>query len=376
MKVRLIAFAAMLAVAAGGSFTVAMRNPAAAAHSSKKIDAQSLPILGADDFLTGNSVRRAFAPGIAIVYWAANDLWLYNTTTRDSRQLTHDGDKRMEVLARFRGRNAVSYVVDNQVYLYDLTLDRSTLLATVPSSINAYDISPDQSELAMVYDITNVSSGEALRYVRLVNLHSHSFRTIPFGGAIPTDTCGSDDHETHVTFSYDGSRMLVEDTTEDSNNKTSFVFDLTGRDLVRPMHAVWARWIPGTLSFIARGYTSMSWFTTDTVSGVSDVYPLPDDARRPMFSPDASQIVFDNGSSSPKVSVYEVETQRYHLITHGYVAAAWVAPNQFLASVADSCDGCPIPWIPGRGAALIGTAGSIDRLPFDSSLTADVEFHA
>lgn len=311
---------------------------------------------------------------------------MFDVPSRSLKRLTSDRNRRVEASPRFTAPNRVAFVADGGA-IVELDLDRGTPHEVLRAGVYAFDFSPDRSALAY-YDIREGDSA-------VVNVFSISRGTTrqlrifmhPGGrGAFP------ESDETRVSWSPDGKKLLVQDTSltspiqdtvlNTSEGNTLFVLGLDGRDIVPPRPGTWARWGLDSRTIYYREFAGEGrWQALDTRDGSVSRLAMSL-GEYPVLSPDGNLIAYDDGTEEPAVFVFDIATGKERKVAEGRVALLWLSASALAGTDVRPCQPDPGEEECSSHSPLweeTGTASSIEvasgksfKLPVTSTLDAHV----
>jgi hypothetical protein len=323
---------------------------------------------------TSSTIAPAAAHSGRVVWAEKGDIWLYDAKTDKRRALTTDGTARHDFKPRFRDGFRVTYLTSHEEFgpdptlvEFDLTSGQRRALQQLPGYIRAYDWNPDGVTLAYY----NVLPGNGKTELHITGNGPPRLRRLaPIegrGGFINYD-------ETRIEWSPDGERLLVVDTALDtavgpSFEKTLYVLNADGTDVIAPGLGTWARWAAGSRTIYCLCATLPSrddcrWQAIDLSSGVRTPLPNPSGSR-PSLSPDCQLLAYDDGEDTP--SVYVLDPRRPgsqpRFLARSAIAPVWLSPSRLAFTNTRPCPRSELDCIAGGHGSMFesaGTASAVD----------------
>lgn len=290
------------------------------------------------------------------VFSSPTGLSFYNVAT-DNVVTPYEGASQSGLLPRFRTSNQVSFVRQrepsdeafvegqNSAYVFDLGTGEATEILRLPNRLMGQDWSPDGNLL--LYQLRAQSETE-LFPVQLCAFDALSGTTSLVTQLQPPDGTGTGQREeTMVTWSPQGTRVLVADTAEEPS---IVILAADGYAQLEARSGTFARWLSDDEIFYQeRPHTDLvsDWTWLSLKTGRTKTFALPARSYRPALSPDGRWIAFDDGDSErPSVFLLDMRDWTVRRLIRGYVAPVWLDSDTLAASAAGPCQQaiCPIPW--------------------------------
>jgi hypothetical protein len=308
----------------------------------------------------------AQAAGPMAVFSSPAGLSFYNIAT-DKVVTPYEGASQSGLLPRFRTSNQVSFVRQrepsdeafvegqNSVYEFDLGTGEATEILRLPNRLMGQDWSPDGNLL--LYQLRAQSETE-LFPVQLCEFDARSGTTSLVTQLQPPIGTGTGQREeTMVTWSPQGTRLLVADTAQEPS---IVILAANGYAQVEARSGTFGRWLSDhEIFYQERPHTDLvsdwTWLSLET--GRTKTFGLPARSYRPALSPDGRWIAFDDGDSErPSVFLLDMRDGTVRRLIRGYLAPVWLDSETLAASGAGRCHQaiCPIPW------STSGTTVAID----------------
>jgi Tol biopolymer transport system component len=306
--------------------------------------------------------------GDPVAYAWKGDIWLYGRSSGEVARVTADGDDRFDTTPAFRGRDRLTFVSTPTVADWpppstleeiDLATGTHRIVAMISNWVRTYAWTPDGS--SVVY----IAGTEEQHELRLLTPGTGTDVMLRTLGEAPGRGGFANYDQVRLTWSPDGTRLLVVDTHVDSTDKpTMFVVRADGTDVVAPRAGTWAAWSPDsrTVYFQWDGVAAL-----DTTTGA--VAPVPDTGKafRLAVSPDGQFLAYDNGANPPSVFVYDLVGHTARRLHAEALAPMWLSANTLLAGRAVECVPNPVDDCVGGGHSDpwtdAGSAWEIDVAP-------------
>ena len=322
------------------------------------------------------------ASAVQIVVARDGDLWLYTVQGDAFTRLTTDGADSFEQQPRFRpGTNGtVSFFVNasdgkgGNIFDVDPTTKKATRI--VPAApVRTLGWSPNGDALAYVAGLDD-TEGVWVYLFDPVSKASRRIKRLP-----ACASCGrgiADLDERRVSWSPDGSKILIVDTTLDNDPGISmFVFDRSGKDVVPARAGTQARWSAdgGAIYYeqtdpLAKANLKALDVATNKLSSL----PVTGGVRFAV-SPDAKFLAYDDGKVD-SVFLLDLTSKAKRKLAAGALGALWldddaIVVTEVRACRADECGDAP-PWMPTGSTLRVSLAGERTGLSLQSTIDADV----
>ena len=300
--------------------------------------------------------------GGRMVWSEAGDIWLYEASSGERRQLTADGETRTDALPRFRRRDRVTFVTYQRsawvLWETDLATGRTHDLGTLEGA-SALDWSPDGETLAIYHRGGDTTEGE----LRLVTAERQTvirrFSDVwGRGGFVNSD-------DSRVEWSSDGRHLLVLDTALDtSQEETLYVLEADGTDALPPRAGTWARLSADGRTIycvcaVHPGDQEWQWQAIEIRTGLRTPL-LVQQAMRPSVSPDGRHLAFDDGQDSPSVHVLDLATpgSQPRRLTGAAMAPVWLDAGHLAVTDTRPCPGDEEECTAGGHGSMFQPAGT------------------
>jgi hypothetical protein len=142
-----------------------------------------------------------------------------------------------------------------------------------------------------------------------------------------------------VSWSPDGRAIAAVDTLA-YPDPSLLVVDVRGKNLVPPMSATFAHWLPdGRLLLAMIDPQPIAWYALNIHSGTKDPIALPSGALWPALSPDGNLVAFNlaPGTSKPIAKVLNLTTGNVTKLGGNLVIPIWVSPTEVALTVTKPC---------------------------------------
>ena len=329
-------------------------------------------------------------PTTRVVYADADDLWLYDPATDETRRLTADAATRFERDPTFVSAGCIVYANTNPstIEMRELAVDGSSrVIVTEAGFVVSIDVSPDGRKIAYLqvdYDVDGAFRLKVLDLDRGVAVITYAFSPALGRGA------GSED-EVSVAWSPDGASILVANThefTQQDPNGALSLFDGTGRE-IRRWTGTHPRWSPDGRTIYFRGYAGLngqSWFALDVATMESTKLGIRPGTNGFVVAPDGGHVAYDTSwfgdfpletiatRAAPNVYAFDLSTREETLLERGALGPLWISATAVIATGSEG----PSPdswnsWTSLGTVALLSLDG--DRSPLDMTSTLDATVH-
>lgn len=310
------------------------------------------------------------------------DVFLLDAKANRRRQLTSDGDDTFEADPRFRTRNEITWVENEteggkaSLWSYRLKGGQQRRLFRISGSISAYDWDRKGERVAYLDD----NEGRPNLYVWKGGSRE-KIRSLPrFDGRE-----GLEQDEIAVTWSPNGSMIMVVDTRSESNSRTTlFVVEPDGSDVVQPKFGTFGRWSPDGARVYYRNWESPgTWYRLDVASESRKRLDVTDDVFRPAVSPDGHTLAYDDGRRRPNVYLFDLRTgEERRLQGARGVGPIWLSRREIAITDTEPCnehfddpDACQLspPWFALRTTTRLRISdGRATELSAHTTLGVDV----
>lgn len=288
-----------------------------------------------------------------VAYTDEGDLWLYDVRKNEPRRVTRDGEGRYEHEPQFLGSHCLVYANSEPTAIELLDLSGAGSVRTIVEErglIVDLSLSPDRSTISYLHINFDVDGTYRLKQVGIEGgtpVVRHTFSQNPGRGA------GSED-EVSVAWSPDGSTILVANTHEGSTSeddpKAIYLFDRTGRTVVKRWTGTHPRWSPDGRTIYYRGYAGINgqnWYALDVRTMKAVKLGIRPGTNRLVVSPDGAHVAYDTSyfgeypfearvsDEAPVVYVYNLATAKETLLKRGALEALWVSASRVLVTNAE-----------------------------------------
>jgi WD40 repeat protein len=331
-------------------------------------------------------------------------IWLYDPDADESKLLVPGADGEDLFGPRFRNAKQISYFKgsgDGETYRTSIELldietgERRQLFGPTTTSLLGCDWRPDGEAFACIETDYNVDA----RHRVVVHGLDGSTRVVKVIG-LPLGGHAYPDDEVEVTWSRDGRSLLVVDTHvnyvfDDAGQigreiDTVHIFDMEGRDLIKPFRGTEAFWSPDEQFLYAREWDRSSpsrWFRTELATGGRRVLSMRSHGFAPTISPDGRFIAYqyDGNFVTGKADggrnvlyVYDLDSDINRRVADPYEYPIWLRPGVLAATRVEECragtPGCGVEGWRGQGAWSIPVDGTDARpLKLGSTLFGSVD---
>ncbi|MGH2727857.1 MAG: hypothetical protein ACRDKS_12870, partial [Actinomycetota bacterium] len=275
----------------------------------------------------------------AVAYSSAGAVWMYDPAKDEAQKLTKGSDICWSNEIRFRNPTYISFNFQDTVYGLDLETGALEPLFPSKHGVMASDWSPDGKILAYTTYGSGDSGGPQLVLYRIDDGSKQVLRTFPEAPG----RCGSEDDETSVSWAPDGHALITVITHTIDEDRTMFVTNLSGNDLVPPRSGTSARWAPDSKRIYYRDFIGdRKWHTLNSETG--DTGTLG--AMKPgtfdlAVSPDGSMLAYHDGEDDAATYIFDVATKTQRKIADDAVMAVWLGPRTVLVTDTKACgEGC------------------------------------
>lgn len=324
--------------------------------------------------------RPASKPGVpgevaagtarAITYGHQGDIWLYGVATRENHRLTGAGFECMEANPSFRTPGVISFVADGVLHDFDLRSGDIDEVARTTYGINWYGWSPDGGTLAYLGSTTDGT--RSLLVIRDTKTGAErTIRTL----VTAEGRCGSQDDEAAITWSPDGSSILVVVTHLEEGSNTMYVVTPSGDDVVPPQKGTHARWSPDGKTVYYREFSGKRrWFAFDVTSGTKRGLAMTPGTYRLSVSPDGRALAYDGDSDGVASYVYDLATAQERRLAAGRAAPVWLSAETIVVSNTTKCEDCmDMTWQAAGSTSRVEVAsGTRQSFPMTSTMEAEV----
>lgn len=282
-------------------------------------------------------VPEPTGPGEArgVVYTSTGGVWMYDPARDDVFELAKDDDQCWATDPAFRSATYVSFGLGNAYYGMDLTTREIEQLFASQYNVMAADWSSDGTTLAYITYYSADNGGPQLVLYRPADGSKEVIRTFP---EVP-GRCGSEDDETSVSWAPDGHALIVVMTATIDEDRTMFVTDLNGNDLVPARSGTSARWAPDSKRVYYRDFLGdRKWHTLSSETGdtgtLGAMKPGTFDLE---VSSDGTMLAYHDGLDDVGTYIFDVATKTQRKVADDAVMAVWIGPRTILVTDTKPC---------------------------------------
>lgn len=271
----------------------------------------------------------------AVAYSSKSDVWIYDPADDTTESLTANDDACWARGPDFRSPTYVSLEMENGVYGIDLETGAVNELVSTKHGVMASAWSPDGKTLAYLTYASDDNGGPQLVLFRPAEGTKQIVRTfVPGEGR-----CGSEDDETSLSWAPDGHALIAVITHLQDAEKTMYVMDPSGDDLVAPRSGTSARWAPDSKRIYYRDFMGdRKWYTLNSETGdrgtLGGMKPGTYDLA---VSPDGSRLAYHEGDDEVGVYIFDVATKKQRKVADDAVMAVWIGPRTLLVTDTKPC---------------------------------------
>jgi hypothetical protein len=308
----------------------------------------------------------------AVLYADQGDVWLVTLADGKVHRLSVDGFDCGESQAVFRNDSTITFQADGVVYDLDIETGDLTKVVEIESGIGAFAWSPDGNALA--YFAWGGETPYVATYDPATKV-SRRVRNFEGGGG----RCGGMDDEMAVSWSPDGTRIMLVATYFDFMGKTMYVMNRDGTNVVAPRLGTHARWAASNdLIYYREWDGDRRWYSLNLDTAAKTALAMTPGTHHAAVSPDGRMIATTDEDASPSVYLYDTVARTERVLVHGYAAAIWMSSEEIALSKTKACD--PEGMECGHGAWMTaGTTAAFDlsgkrlrSLPMTSTIDAVV----
>ena len=332
---------------------------------------------------TGQVTTTTAAPParVGTVSYSENgDVWLFDGTTGEKRQLTTDGETRLDRAPRFVSSEVVSYLSGQEhVVLRTIDLASGTTRDVAEGPIDRYAWSPDRRQ---VVTLEQVGERESALKIRDVD-HPNQTELRRFAHPNELDR-GTFEGLDELSLAWaPGSAILFVDTSlsymsPDDDAATLFLLRPDGTPVMAPVpRATFGRWsVDGRQVY----YLARHWHVFDMTSGAVRRLPFGF-GPFPTLSPDGEKIAYHGDGAEPPVWIADLRTGAQREVTRGAIHPVWLDNDNLIMTNTVRCPRSPQECEAGGHGSLWDTANTTSRLdlrtgarePLPLSSTEDID---
>ena len=297
--------------------------------------------------------------------------WMYIPSTDEKRKLLAQMENCSASGPSFRDPGYISFHSDGDIYGLDLSSGDIERLVDTKSGVMAAAWSPDGKTLAYLeYDWSD--HGPQLVVLDVVSGSKEVVRTFEDGGG----RCGGEDDESTLAWSPDGRALLAVMTFLDFSEKTMFVMDETGKDLVEPRLGTHARWAPDSKRIYYRDFSGdRKWYALNAWTGDRGTLSAMKPGTHGLaVSQDGTLLAYHDGEDDVGIYVYDVVQKEQRRVAENAVSPLWIGPRTILVTDTKSCGNeCfHSAWTWAGSASIVDVVTEEkDQVTLDSTLNAE-----
>lgn len=320
----------------------------------------------------------------AVVYADRGNLFLYDVEAGTTGPITAEGGASACWLSEpaFRNDNEIVFTAEwgRSLYRLDLTTRTLHLVAQPAGGIAAFGLSPDRNWAVTL----RYQSPTGAPIIETVKLEASDTRVVKsFPDLTGAGRCGGPEDEVSVSWSPDGSRVLVvathlvayvpeagEDTPVPPQPATMYVIEMDGR-VVAARIATHPRWSPDSRTVYFQTFDERhAWYALDVATAKEARLGMTAGTYEIAVAPGGAQLAHAISGEQSQVYVYDVITGEEKLIAIEHAGPLWLTPESLAISKVGRCEECMDGWYQPIGVSWISASGGRARA-LDMSSTVD-----
>jgi hypothetical protein len=265
---------------------------------------------------------------------AGSRLSMYVPSTDENRDLVSTSETCWITRPSFRDPGYVTFESGDAIYGLDIS--SGAVRKLVEGNVLTSAWSPDGKVLAyLTYDWDERTGPQLALYDR----SDGSTEVVRTFEAMSGGRCGGEDDETTIAWAPDGHAMTVVMTFMDFTERTMYVVDRAGRDLVDPRFGTHAAWGPNSIRIYYRDFGGdRNWYALNSETGDRGTLGAMKPGTHGLaVSPDGSMLAYHDGEDDVGIYLYDVGKKEQRRLTEDAVAPVWIGPRTILATNTESC---------------------------------------